>query len=131
MSTFQSHYPCFICVSSVALLTVALSSAAAADDWSQLADLRDREGLAGSFAGVSGGALIVAGGANFPDKKPSQGGKKVWHDEVFVLEKPAGKWRTAGRLPRPLAYGVSVTHQGAIVCVGGSDVERHYAEAFV
>ena len=37
-----------------------------------------------------GGAILVAGGANFPDKKPWEGGKKVWYDTVFVLE-------TAGR----------------------------------
>jgi N-acetylneuraminic acid mutarotase len=82
------------------------------------------------FAGVCGGALLAAGGANFPDKKPWEGGKKVWYDTVFVLAKPDGQWQVAGRLPRPLGYGVSVSHDGGVVCVGGSDAERHWADAF-
>ena len=82
------------------------------------------------FAGVSGGALLAAGGANFPDKKPWEGGKKIWHDTVFVLEKPDGAWKAAGKLPRPLAYGVSVTWRDSVVCVGGSDATRHFADCF-
>ncbi|MGL4550811.1 MAG: GDSL-type esterase/lipase family protein, partial [Gemmataceae bacterium] len=98
--------------------------------WTRLPPLPDRQGFAAPFAGVSGGALVVAGGANFPDKKPWEGGKKVWYDTVFVLERPDGAWKVAGRLPRPLGYGVSVTHGGGVVCVGGSDADRHHAEAF-
>ena len=33
-------------------------------------------GVAGPFAGVHGGALIVAGGANFPQAAPWKGGAK-------------------------------------------------------
>ncbi len=96
----------------------------------ELPSLPDNEGFAGPFAGISNGALVVAGGANFPGKKPWDGGKKVWYDSVFVLEEPDGKWQVAGSLPRPLGYGVSVTHGNGVVCVGGSDGERHYADAF-
>lgn len=99
--------------------------------WETLPPVPDREGLAGAFAGVSGGALLVAGGANFPDRKPWEGGKKVWHDTVYVLEKPEGTWKAAGRLPRPLAYGVSASGPRGVVCVGGSDAERHHAATFV
>ncbi len=95
-----------------------------------LPPLPDREGFAGSFAGVSHGSLLVAGGANFPDKKPWEGGTKVWTDRVYVLEKPGGRWAVAGKLPRPLGYGVSVTHGGGVVCVGGSDSDRHHSNAF-
>src|SRR4051794_34706734 len=101
-----------------------------AGEWRRLPSLPDKEGFAGMFAGVSGGALVVAGGANFPGKKPWEGGKKVWYDTVYVLEQPGGEWKVGGRLPRPLGYGVSVTHGGAVICVGGSDAERHYAEVF-
>lgn len=96
--------------------------------WTQLPPLPDREGFAGVFAGVSGATLLVAGGANFPEKKPWDGGRKVWHDTVYALAKPDGKWRGVGRLPHPLAYGVSVTAGNGLVCIGGSDAERHYAE---
>lgn len=82
------------------------------------------------FVGVSGGALLAAGGANFPDKRPWEGGKKIWYDTVFVLEKPDGQWKVAGKLPRPLGYGVSASHGSGVVCVGGSDADRHYADCF-
>ena len=39
-------------------------------------------------------------------------------------------WRKVGRLPRPLAYGVSVSWGDSVICIGGSDAERHYADAF-
>ena len=107
-----------------------LACAADTLTWTQLPPLPDPLGVAAPFAGVSGGALLVAGGAKFPDKMPWEGGKKVWHDRVWVLNAPDGKWRAAGILPRALGYGVSVTHGDGMVCVGGSDADRHYADAF-
>ncbi|KAF0176738.1 MAG: Kelch repeat-containing protein [Limisphaerales bacterium] len=114
----------------VLLMSASFISAAELTGWSKLPALPDKEGFASMFAGASGGALLAAGGANFPDKKPWEGGKKIWHDTIFVLEKPDAQWKVAGKLPRPLGYGVSVTHGGEVVCVGGSDAERHYAESF-
>ncbi len=98
--------------------------------WKKLPSLPNREGFAGAYAGVSGDMLLVAGGANFPDKKPWEGGKKVWYDTVFGLDQPEGQWTVAGKLPRPLGYGVSVTYHDGVVCVGGSDADRHYSDAF-
>src|SRR5258706_10700944 len=89
--------------------------------WRQLPPLPDRVGFAGPFAGTSGGALIVAGGANFPDKMPWEGGRKVWYEAAFLLERTNGSWRSGFRLPRPLAYGVSVTTRDGVNCIGGSD----------
>lgn len=86
--------------------------------------------MAGAFAGLSGGALLVAGGANFPGKKPWEGGEKVWQDEVYALPADAAAWVVAGRLPRPLGYGVSVSQGGGVVCAGGSDARGHHAEVF-
>ncbi len=102
------------------------------DRWTnyQLPPLPDHLGVAAPFAGISGGSLLVAGGANFPNKMPWEGGKKAWTDAVWILDKINGCWREAGKLPRSLAYGVSVTHNDSLVCVGGSDAERHFAEAF-
>jgi len=100
-------------------------------NWSQLPALPDRLGLAGPFAGVSGGALLVAGGANFPGQMPWEGGKKVWHDAVYILSDTNSDWQLAGQLPRPLAYSVSVTVNGGVLCLGDSDADRHYADAFV
>ncbi len=106
---------------------------AAAGDfiWKALPPVPNALGVAGAFAGVAGDALVVGGGANFPEKPPWEGGPKVWYDTVFVLEKPDGQWKAAGRLPRPLGYGVSITTRDGIVCVGGSDAQRHYADVFL
>lgn len=112
------------------LVTIFTASVAVSGEWKRLPSLPDKEGFAGSFAGLSGDALIVAGGTNFPNKKPWEGGKKVWYDNVFVLDKFDGQWKVAGKLPRPLGYGVCVTHDTGVVCVGGADVDRHYADAF-
>ena len=99
--------------------------------WRRLAPLPDREGFASPFAGLSNGALIVAGGANFPDKKPWEGGTKIYHDRIFVLERPDGEWLEAGKLPHPLAYGVSITAPQGLVCIGGNDAERAYNDVFL
>jgi N-acetylneuraminic acid mutarotase len=98
--------------------------------WAELPPLPDPLGVAGPFAGTTGGALLVAGGANFPGKPPWQGGAKVWHDQVYVLDRPEGAWKLAGTLPRPLGYGVSVSHRDGVLCVGGSDATGHHAEGF-
>ncbi|MEO6784543.1 MAG: galactose oxidase [Chthoniobacteraceae bacterium] len=99
--------------------------------WEKLPPIPDEEGFAGAFAGVSNGALIVAGGANITGEKWGETFRKQWHDSVFVLGKPDGEWRSGFRLPRPLGYGVSVTTERGVVCIGGSDSQRHYADVFL
>jgi N-acetylneuraminate epimerase len=99
-------------------------------EWERLPDLPDREGFATPFAGVSGGALIVGGGANFPDLRPWEGGRKIWYDSVFILEDPRGPWRTGFKLPRPAAYGVSLNTDSGMVCIGGGDATNHFRDVF-
>ena len=94
--------------------------------WGRLPALPDREGFAAPFAGVSGGSLLVAGGANFPERRPWDGGTKTWYDTVYVLDPHGQAWAVAGRLPQPNAYGVSVTFGGRLVCIGGGNAEVHY-----
>jgi N-acetylneuraminate epimerase len=94
-----------------------------------LAPLPNEHGFAGMFAGVSGGALLCAGGANFPEKPLAQGGKKIWHDRVFALAGPDGAWREVGRLPRVNGYGVSATWRDAVVLVGGGDSQGNFRDA--
>ncbi len=109
----------------------ALASNEAPIEWTALPPIPDQEGFAAPFAGTHEGKLIVAGGANFPDAKPWDGGIKTWYDKVFVLDQPDGAWREAGRLPRPLGYGVSLSVPEGVVCIGGSDAERHHADVFI
>ena len=118
-------------VSHTATMAAKPEQAPTALEWSQLPPLPDPVGLAGPFVGVSNDVLIIAGGANFPDGPSWEGYPKVWHDQAFALTGPKGHWRTGLRLPRPLGYGVSVTWNNRIICLGGGDRDRHYADAFM
>lgn len=86
-----------------------------------LPPLPDREGFAGMFASVAEGKLVVAGGANFPNGYPWEGGRKVWYDDLFVLDSPESQtWnRPPIRLPLPAGYGVSITWNDRAYFVGG------------
>lgn len=82
-------------------------------------------GLAGAINGVSNDVLIVAGGSNFPDKLPWQGGEKVYYDKIFVLQKKDKiyEWnkKIKSVLPEPVAYcGITSTSMG-IVYAGGEN----------
>jgi len=99
--------------------------------WKQLPPIPDPIGRAAPFAGVSGGALIVAGGANFPGAMPWEGGIKVWHDSIFVLPKPDDEWLAGFKLPRPIGYGVSITVPAGVLCAGGSNAREHFRDVFL
>lgn len=97
----------------------------------QLQPLPAPPGVAGAFAGVVGGRLVVAGGANFPDRMPWEGGTKTWTDRMWMLPATGGTWRTCGRLARPNAYGVSISLPQGLLCIGGGNAERSFAEVFL
>lgn len=125
------------CAPALGVLLLAGAAGAGADaapdptlSWKQLPPLPDAQGVAAPFAGVSAGSLLVAGGANFPNGFPWQGGRKVWHDQIWQLDPSADRWRVAGALPRSLAYGVSISLPGGVLCIGGSDQDRHWPEVF-
>jgi N-acetylneuraminic acid mutarotase len=88
-----------------------------------LPSLPDLNGIAGPLAGISGGALIVAGGANFPHGKPWEGGAKVWYDRVWALPIGGKEWTTVSRLSRPIAYSVCLTTERGVICIGGDNSE--------
>lgn len=99
--------------------------------WKQLKPLPDKLGVAGAYAGISNGRLLAAGGANFPDLPPWVGGVKVWHDRVWAMDLATGEWAEAGKLPRPLGYGVSISTDLGLICIGGSDLEKHYRDCLL
>jgi len=121
---------CFNLVCLLIPLATVLADSGGTVTFRELAPLPDPIGFAGPFAGTHQGALLVAGGANFPDAMPWEGGTKVWYDTVYVLESPTGQWRVAGKLPRPLGYGVSLSTDQGVICIGGSDAKQHFADCF-
>ncbi len=98
--------------------------------WKELPALPEPLGFGGAFAGTSHGALIVAGGAHFPVSL-FEGGAKVWADGIFVLEPGEPAWHTGFKLPRPLAYGASISTKDGSYLLGGCDAERCYAECLL
>ena len=85
-----------------------------------------QEGLAGAYAGFSNGALLVAGGANFPGARQRyhaghlyahEGLTKTWHDQIYALVDD--QWHLAGRLPCSMAYGLAFELPEGVLLVGG------------
>jgi len=89
--------------------------------WDDLPPWPDGIGVGGPLAGTTGDVLVIAGGANFPEAPPWEGGAKVWSDRVWVLERDAEAWLPQEPLPGPLAYGASVETPDGLVLLGGSD----------
>lgn len=98
--------------------------------WSEFPQLPDQLGFAGMYAGVSSGAIIAMGGANFPEKYPWEGGTKKWHDHIYILP-PGGQWeRSDQKLPAPSGYGVSVSWKNKLILAGGCTPTEHLADVF-
>ncbi len=127
----------------VVMLGLGLCTATVAADrdsagmlsWQELPSLPNELGVAGPFVGVHNDALVVAGGANFPN--PVWENDKQWLDQVHVLVRQGeGQarqyvWQGGGKLPRPIAYGAAVSTKQGIVCIGGSDAGDTFAEVFL
>ncbi len=95
-------------------------------EWRRLPPLPDPLGVAGPFVGSHRGALIVAGGANFPVAEGQDRWQvpKVWHDDAWVLAPAADgrlEWCAQAPLPRPIGYGSAATTPAGVVCSGGED----------
>ncbi len=104
--------------------------------WDHLPPLPDKEGFAGTFAGIVTSKetkkdyLVVAGGANFPEGRPWEKEKnpqKVYYDVAFKLELGSAEQGSWEKLEAPLgqrvAYGMSVTlpRRGSALFIGGKE----------
>lgn len=85
--------------------------------------------LSGHASGISNGALLVAGGTDFPVSL-FRGGHKAWYDSIYVLPPDASTWRAAPRLAHPLGYSATATIDDRLIVAGGSDENHHYREVF-
>ncbi|MBU6277490.1 MAG: hypothetical protein KGQ61_12710 [Planctomycetes bacterium] len=91
--------------------------------WQPLPALPDALGVAGPFVGIHDGAVIVAGGANFP-VAPGEDRwtvPKRWQQAVWVLPRDGSGWLAAAPLPRPRAGGAVASIPAGVVCIGGDD----------
>lgn len=107
--------------------------------WLEIAELPPppgedvQHGLASPFAGLSGDAVIVAGGSNFPDIPVKDGGKKKYYNDAFVLVKNNGEpeWIAGFKIPNPVAYGASVTIPEGLLCIGGNNNEKVFSSVYL
>ncbi|MCD0476186.1 galactose oxidase [Flavobacterium sp. EDS] len=109
-------------------------------EWKKAAQLLNPDGslslgFAGPINGISNDALIVAGGANFQEKMPWEGGKKHYSKEIHVLQKSGDQYtwdkNVLTTLPEPIAYsGNTVTNLG-VVYVGGENENGLSNKAYI
>ncbi|WP_200977849.1 sodium/solute symporter [Echinicola sp. 20G] len=92
-------------------------------------------GYAGMFAGVHENVLILAGGANFPEKEPWRGGEKKYYQTVHVLEKEKNGYRWVEglelRLPDRIAYGTSISTSQGVLCIGGENENTIFKKVYL
>jgi sialate O-acetylesterase len=79
------------------------------------------KGVSAPFCGVAQGVLVVAGGANFPDKPLLEGGAKRMYNDIWI-KSPSfwKKWIRAGHLPDSTAYGATFQLGDTLVFAGGN-----------
>ncbi len=115
---------CLYLLSAVSLLAAEESKLT----WKALPDLPGKLGVAGPFAGVHNGALIVAGGANFPEGVPwrstaeGYNSPKVYHDTIDVITPDGDGYKVVTsetKLPQVIGYGVSIPTKDGVICIGG------------
>lgn len=80
-------------------------------------------GVSALYAGTIEGALVAAGGANFPEVPAADGGAKRCYDEIWRLSDGASEWRCIGRLPLPAAYGATYAVPGGLLLAGGASAQ--------
>lgn len=92
-------------------------------------------GFAGMAGGINNDVLLIAGGANFPNGMPWQGGKKNYSNKIFVLEKnnKSFQWNTKNIsvLEEPIAYAGAASTEKGVVIVGGDNTNGISSKAYL
>ena len=99
-------------------------------DWTARPAYPLAPGVAGIIVGAHNGVLIAAGGANFPDRMPWDGGIKAYYDQIFVFVPDATAWRAAGRLPERRAYSAVVSTPDGVLVLGGENADSVRQDAW-
>ncbi len=99
--------------------------------WRKLPPYPQAPGMAGMMVGVHQGVLIAAGGANFPDVHPWDGGKKSIYPEIYVLLPGETAWRAAGHLPGRRGYGATVSLPDGVLIAGGEDGDQVFQDSLL
>jgi N-acetylneuraminic acid mutarotase len=95
---------------------------------------QEHKGVAGAVIGWHNNMLMVAGGANFPEALPWEGGKKKYHNQIHLFEKKENQFvslATQDKLSIPVAYAANCITKYGIAAVGGENETGLLADAFL
>lgn len=117
-----------------ALLLGGLCSSAAASDFTvrtagslPAIDGAANPGVAGAFIGKVGDRIILAGGSNFSQGAPWEGGEKQFEDAVYLLTPSGGAYKCElvadAKLPAGVAHGCSAAAGRSLYCFGGQTAD--------
>lgn len=82
------------------------------------------KGVAGAICGVQDTVFLMAGGANFPDKAPWNGGSKRYYDAGMVIANSEHRLKDVIKtfqLPQPLAYAAVCSTPDGVIYAGGEN----------
>lgn len=105
-----------------------MSESGSNDGWSRLPDYPEKRGVAGVLAGTHHGVLIAAGGANFPESPPWDGGVKKYYSEIHVWSATWEAWQPGGCLPAPRGYAAVVSLPDGVLVLGGENGDEVFAD---
>lgn len=95
---------------------------------------RDDPGVAGAFIGAVGDRIVVAGGSDFPQAAPWEGGVKRFVKTIRLLTFSADtctcRLLAATELPAGIAHGCSAVAGGRLYCFGGLTDKGESQEVF-
>ena len=92
------------------------------------------KGVSALYAGVIDGNLLIAGGCNFPDTPAADGGKNVFYPDVYITSlsnDTAFELKKIGQLPQAAAYGVTISTEKGLICVGGATATHSLSDVFL
>lgn len=104
-------------------------------DWTaqtEFTTFPERLGLAGIAAAKAEGGILMAGGANFPDLLPWEGGKKVYSDRIFLWDgSQKAPQQLSFKLPKPGGYYGYTSAGDKMLIAGGETTEGVSKEVFL
>jgi N-acetylneuraminate epimerase len=109
-------------------------------DWTVAARLQNPDGslskgFAGAINAVTNKVLIIAGGANFPEKMPWEGGKKYYSKEIHILQRSGSNFSWVAHvkdtLPEAIAYCGNTATPYGVIYAGGENEKGLSKKAFM
>lgn len=108
-------------------------------DWREGDSLPDVDnhkhiGVAGPVTGIIGSRLVIAGGANFPDAMPWDGGKKQYQKDAYIYDlNTENELKYLGRqeFNDSLAYSANISLGDQFISVGGERNGQAIADVLI